>query len=110
MHIIPNDRLIKKLDICIAACNFCAASCLKEDDVKMMATCISNNIDCAEVCRTAAVLLARDSVHGKHLLRECVELCEACATECGKHDNDHCRACATACSECAAECMAALEA
>lgn len=108
MDIIPHDQLIKKLDICIAACNFCASACLKEPDVQMMATCISNDIDCAEICRTTAILLARDSKHGKHLLRECIEVCEACAGECNKHDTDHCKACAKACRECAEACKAAV--
>lgn len=107
MKIIPNDELIKKLDICIAACNFCAAACLREEHVAMMAKCISIDIDCAEVCRTAAVLLARDSPHGKHLLKECIELCDACAAECDQHNHDHCKACAVACRDCAAACRAA---
>ncbi len=108
MKIIPHDELIKRLDICIAACNFCASSCLGEEDVKMMADCIRLDMDCADVCRTAGVLLARNSKHGKHLPKECIELCEACAAECGKHDTDHCRACAKACSECAEACRSAL--
>jgi len=107
MKIIPNDEIIKKLDICIAACNFCAASCLQEEHVNHMARCISLDMDCADVCRAAAVLLARGSRHGKHLLKECIELCEACADECEKHEHDHCRACATACRECAEACRAA---
>lgn len=107
MKIIPHDELIKKLDICIAACNFCASACLKEEDVKMMAKCIALDIDCAEVCRTTAILLARDSPHGKHLLKECIELCDACATECGMHEYDHCQACAKACRECSDACKAA---
>lgn len=107
MKIIPHDELIKKLDICIAACNFCASSCLKEDHVQMMANCIATDLDCAEICRTTAVLLARNSPHAKHLLKECIEVCEACATECGKHDHDHCKACEKACTECAEACRAA---
>ncbi len=107
MKIIPHDELIKKLDICVAACNFCASSCLKEDDVKMMAHCISNNIDCAEICRTTAILLARDSKHAKHLMKECIEVCMACVEECSKHEHEHCKACAKACSECAEACKAA---
>lgn len=107
MKIIPHDQLIKKLDICIAACNFCASSCLQEEDVQMMANCIRYDMDCADVCRTAAVLLARDSKHVKHLLQECIELCDACAAECGKHEHDHCQACAIACRECAEACRAA---
>lgn len=107
MDIIPHDQLIKKLDICVAACNFCASSCLKEDNVQMMAKCISIDMDCAEVCRTTAILLARDSNHGKHLLRECIEICEACEAECSKHETAHCMACAKACRECADACKAA---
>lgn len=107
MKIIPNDELIKKLDICIAACNFCASACLKEEHVHMLAQCISNNIDCAEVCRTSAILLARNSKHGKHLLKECIELCETCAAECEQHEHDHCQACARACRECAEACRQA---
>ncbi len=107
MKIIPNDELIKKLDICIAACNFCAASCLKEEHVQHMTSCIALDMDCAEVCRTTAVLLARDSKHGKHLLKECIELCDACAEECGRHEHAHCQACAKACRECADACRAA---
>lgn len=107
MDIIPHDELIKKLDICIAACNFCASSCLREDNVQMMAKCISMDMDCADVCRTAGVLLARKSPHGKHLLKECIEICEACAEECGKHESAHCQACAKACRECAEACKAA---
>ncbi|MEP7252863.1 MAG: four-helix bundle copper-binding protein [Ginsengibacter sp.] len=104
MEIIPNHETVKKIDICVAACNFCAAACLKEEDVKMMAKCISLDMDCAEVCRTTGILLARDSAHGKHMLKECIELCEACAAECGKHKFDHCQACAKACRECAEAC------
>ncbi len=107
MNIIPNDDLIKKLDICIAACNYCASACLKEDNVAMMAKCISIDMDCADICRTVAVLLARDSIHAKHLMKECIEVCEACAAECSKHDHDHCQACAEACRECADACKAA---
>ena len=107
MKIIPNDELIKKLDICIAACNFCAASCLKEEHLHMLTQCIRYDMDCAEVCRTTAILLARDSAHGKHLLKECIELCEACAAECEQHDHDHCKACAKACRGCAEACKAA---
>lgn len=107
MNIIPNHELIKKLDICVAACNFCASACLKEDNVQMMAACIANDIDCGEICRTVSILLARDSAHGKHLLKECIEVCEACAKECSRYDMDHCKACAKACAECADACKAA---
>ncbi|MEO7522912.1 MAG: four-helix bundle copper-binding protein, partial [Ferruginibacter sp.] len=40
--------------------------------------------------------------------KECIELCEACAEECGGHEHDHCKACAKACAECAEACRANL--
>ena len=42
------------------ACETCAASCLREDDVKMMARCIELDRDCADICAMAACLMTRD--------------------------------------------------
>jgi hypothetical protein len=44
-----------------------------------------------------------DSVHGRHMARECVEVCEACAADCERLDGMEpcvaaCRACAKACA------------
>lgn len=44
---------------CAATCDNCAASCLQEEDVKMMARCIALDIDCAQICRLAALYGAR---------------------------------------------------
>jgi len=33
--------------------------------------------------------------------QSCIDACEACAVECGKHANDHCEKCAEACEKCA---------
>ena len=89
---------------CAIACEECFTACLLEDDVKRMVGCIRLDRDCADVCRLTATLLTRQSVHGQHLLRECAEICEACAAECSKHEADHCQRCAEACRRCAEEC------
>ncbi|WP_236059825.1 four-helix bundle copper-binding protein [Chitinophaga rhizophila] len=34
----------------------------------------------------------------------CADICEACAAECSKHDNPHCRECADTCTQCAEAC------
>lgn len=104
-----NRELLTILNECIAACEHCAAACLGEADVTAMADCIRTDIDCADVCNLVARLTARGSVHGKHLLQECIEVCEACAAECEKHAHhmDHCRECAEACRRCAEACRAA---
>lgn len=98
-----NNELIKILYECATACYNCVDGCLDED-ANMMAECIRTDLDCADICTTVASFLARGSVHGKHLLSECIEICKNCATECEKHDHDHCKECARICRECIAAC------
>ena len=58
--------VIETLNRCAIECSHCAMACLDEDDVKMLKHCIKLDLDCAEVCRTAASLLSRGSEHGEH--------------------------------------------
>lgn len=101
-----NQQLIETLNNCAATCHYCTSSCLGEEDIKMLRDCIRLNIDCAQICTTTAALLARNSEHADHLLRECAEVCGLCATECEKHAHhmDHCRECAEACRACEEAC------
>ncbi|MEJ7625228.1 MAG: four-helix bundle copper-binding protein [Ferruginibacter sp.] len=104
-----NNQLLEALNNCAAECNHCTSACLEEADVKMLAKCISLDIDCAAICTLTAGLIARGSAHGRHLLKECAEVCNACADECDKHGMhmEHCRKCAEACRACAVACEAA---
>lgn len=102
-----HPQLITALNHCAVECNHCATACLDEQDVKMLATCIRLDIDCADICNLTASLLARGSEHGNHLKKECAEVCDACAQECEKHAKmgmEHCRVCAEACRSCAEMC------
>lgn len=100
-----HQKTIQLLNDCSAACNHCATACLDEQDVKMLSRCIKLDIDCAQVCSLTASLLARGSEHGEHLMKECAEICNACADECEKHTHmEHCKKCAEACRACAEEC------
>jgi len=99
-----NQPAIETLLNCFTECENCASACLQEENVQMMVRCIQTDRDCADICKLTATLLARGSEHGKHLLRECIEVCEACAAECAKHDHDHCQRCAEACRRCAEAC------
>jgi hypothetical protein len=89
---------------CAAACDNCSTACLQEDDVKMMARCIALDMDCAQLCRTAAAIMARGGELTKAVCALCADACDACAAECGKHQMDHCQQCAAACRRCAEEC------
>src|SRR5258707_81727 len=103
-----NKKLIQALDDCAAACNYCTTACLGEEDVKMMVACIRLDIDCAAICNLNSAFIARGSVHGKHLLKECAELCNLCAAECEKHTKmQHCVDCAKACRACEKACREA---
>lgn len=89
---------------CAAICNHCASSCLQEDDVKMMARCVQLDMECAVMCYTAAQLMSMGSSQAMQVCTLCADMCDACAAECGKHDNEHCRECAAACKKCADTC------
>jgi hypothetical protein len=101
---IQHRDLILKLAECAAACENCLDSCLSEDDVQMMVGCIRLDRDCSKICQLTASFVASHSEHAKHVIKECIELCELCAEECEKHDHDHCKDCARACRECAEAC------
>ncbi len=101
-----NKELISMLNECAAECNHCTSACLEEQDVKMLAKCIKLEIDCAEICRLATSFLARGSEHAEHILKECAEICEACAKECESHSHmEHCKKCAEVCRKCAEACQ-----
>ena len=89
---------------CAEACEFCATSDLKEQDVKMMASCAQMNRQCAAVCWTSAVLMSMDSQFAKQFCNLCADICDACAQECERHNVDHCKRCAQACRSCSEEC------
>lgn len=100
-----NKKLIDALNKCAIECNYCAVSCLDEEDVDMLARCIRLNMDCAEMCRLVAGFFARGSEHALHLLPECADICISCARECDSHSHmKHCADCAQACRECAEAC------
>lgn len=90
---------------CAESCEFCATSCLREQDAKALERCVQLDRDCATVCWTASQLMSRDSEYAKKFCSLCAEFCDVCAEECEKHQQmEHCRLCAQACRKCAEEC------
>jgi hypothetical protein len=59
-------------------------------------------LDCAEVCRSAAVLMMNDSPFHHALCGVCADLCERCAESCRTLDGME--DCAAACERCAGSC------
>ena len=89
------------LSACITACERCAAACLREQDVNMMARCISLTRDCADICALSSRLVTRDSEYAAQLAPVRAAVCQACADECGHHAHRYCQECTEACRRCA---------
>ena len=98
------NACIEACNACVVVCNHCAASCLQENDVKMMAPCIALDMDCAQMCALAAAAMARGSQHAKAICALCTDICQSCGDECAKHAMAHCQECAKTCLQCAKEC------
>jgi hypothetical protein len=102
----PLGDAVHHLMYCAKMCLSCADACAAE---KMdMRQCIRTCLDCSDVCEAAARLGLRRTGSNEEVLREmlefCARVCDACATECEKHDHEHCRLCAQMCRECAEDC------
>ena len=79
---------------CMVECEHCADACMGEAEMKK---CARMCMDTAEGCRSLATLMVRGSYVIAPHAKACAEVCEACASECEKHDMDHCKKCAEAC-------------
>lgn len=110
-----NEQLalaIRHAMFCATICTSCADACVAEEKVAEMRQCIRFCLDCADVCAATTSVATRRTGQNvtviRAMLEVCIKACEACAQECEKHDNAHCRRCATMCRECASDCAKAL--
>ncbi|BCS53882.1 four-helix bundle copper-binding protein [Geobacter sp. SVR] len=91
---------------CAETCTSCADACLAEERVQTLRKCIRLDLDCADICRTTARILTRQTEPEPQFMRilldVCVTMCGLCARECETHAemHRHCRICAEACREC----------
>ncbi len=89
-----NQTSIDAVIHCAYECEHCADVCIAEME---MAECLRLCRDCAQMCWTIAGFMSRGSQFIPQVSRACIDICEACAAECEKHDDDHCQSCAKAC-------------
>jgi hypothetical protein len=95
---------------CHETCSACADACLGEETVAPMVACIRLNLDCATICLATGEVLLRQTAPNEQvrhaLVQACLDACEACAAECGKHGEKmaHCKVCAESCRRCAEAC------
>lgn len=79
---------------CAVECEHCAEACTGNPD---MIKCARMCLDTGETCRSLATLMVRGSYFIAPLAKACAEICDTCASECEKHNMDHCKKCAEAC-------------
>ena len=79
-----------------------------DDTLKKLETFMNNSkilIETLNNCvGTASKILATTYKDVGDLIKYCHRLCMSCATECEKHEHQHCVECAEACRKCAAAC------
>ena len=75
-----------------------------------LTTCITTDLDCADICATTGAVLSRRTGHDVDLTRvvleACAAACRACGDECERHASmhEHCRVCAESCRRCEHAC------
>lgn len=92
---MPHQQYQTSIDAavhCAYECEHCA-----DTSIGSMAKCARLCRDCAQLCWTIAGFMSRGSRFIPQVVRACIDICEACASECEKHDNEHCQSCAKAC-------------
>lgn len=96
---------------CAAIANSCADACSAQEGE--MRACIRRCSDASDICtalyRVASRRTAGNVAVIKAQLEAAVIALEACAEECAKHDNAHCRRCERMCRETLEDCHKALE-
>ncbi|MBF9239431.1 four-helix bundle copper-binding protein [Hymenobacter sp. BT683] len=101
------QHLFNALNACVAACNQCFTSSLAGAIDTSRVRSIQLSRDCADLCQLVAAFVARGSEHVQYLLRECAELCRACADEVTQYPQSHCRHCTEACRQAEDACRTA---
>ncbi|MFC6223038.1 four-helix bundle copper-binding protein [Hymenobacter artigasi] len=97
-EMLPRQQvLLDALFTCATACNEFIAYSWNEPDLPSRARSMRLGRDCADLCQLAGVFVARGSEHFRYILRECAELCRACADETTQHPGDLSRRCTEAC-------------
>jgi len=98
------EQLLEVAHECMVACNYSYDQSFKKGDVQMLANCIQLNRECADICSYLEQAISRGSAYVLELATLSATICEACAEECEKHNDDYHQQCAIASTNCAKVC------
>ena len=108
-HHSANDYsdLIRIANECAQHGDECIAHCIelfKTGDTSL-AKCADTVNEMIVMCRALAKMATYDSKEVKAVAKICMDVCQVCADECGKHADKHpnCKACEQSCLECIEE-------
>lgn len=104
MTSMEHMRLVDSLARYASECDHCVYNTCLGDAA--MQSCGQACLDCAEICRSTAILVSRGSQFAHHWLAACADACNECASVCEQYpDSEAMRRCARVCRDCAKECM-----
>lgn len=100
------ERCIQECLNCYSVCTTTVNHCLSLGGAHAAPEYITTLLDCAEICRTSASFMLRNSPLHTRTCGLCAEVCERCAVECEQMaDGDRQMLdCAKACRRCAESC------
>jgi hypothetical protein len=92
------------LEKCTAICERVGGNLLSSQDIYMRGNQLKLMKDCADICNTCAMYMARNSPYTQSLANYCAYVCEACANECLRFSDHDSQLCGQTCLECARAC------
>lgn len=97
------------LTACAILCDESATEFSRSNDIENWYRSIFLNLDCADICRQVAMLYVRGSENTRLLAKTCIEICEKCAEEVIKIDNERCKQVFAMCQQTIQSCITILE-
>ena len=83
-----NKSVYDTLTGCAALCDETATESSRAADIENWYRFIFLNLDCADICRQVAMLYVRGSENTRLLAETCIEVCEKCASEAQRFNNE----------------------
>ncbi len=98
------------IDLCLECYRVCNSTinghCLEAGGDHLRPEHVRLMVDCAEICRTSADFMMRQSPRHQLTCGICADICAQCADDCERFGDDHMRQCAAVCRRCAESCQA----
>ena len=110
-HHDAHGSISPEMRACIEACTSCAEECtamiehcLKMGGAHADPSHITTMLDCAEICRTSANFMLRNSSLHTETCGVCAVVCRTCEESCRALDGPEMKECADECARCAESC------